>query len=338
METTQLQPRPLYGIGTVARLTGIKPDTLRIWERRYQLGASHKSSSGRRQYTQADLEHLQLVAALVSEGTRIGEIASSERRTLEMLLRTREGVGRNIPEAKPRMLFVGEGLCDWLEDHQGCLVNVDALLAPCAVGDVDGRLLEDIGAVDGMVVECGALSGARLEELDRLAAALDNSNVLALHQCSSERCRDALERRGYASSAYPPEPAFLAFHLARSAAEKDADEGTASLAELVQGKPRLFDEAELSVARKADHALACECPRHLTDLVRSLANFEEYSASCSAENWEDASVHACVYAYAGQARWLMEKALRLVIDSHSPDASGQEPAPQASRRGQTRPA
>ncbi|RCL44621.1 MAG: MerR family transcriptional regulator, partial [Halieaceae bacterium] len=38
-----LEPRPLYGIGTVARLTGLKSDTLRVWERRYGLGASHKS-------------------------------------------------------------------------------------------------------------------------------------------------------------------------------------------------------------------------------------------------------------------------------------------------------
>jgi hypothetical protein len=35
-----LEPRPLYGIGTVARLTGLKSDTLRVWERRYGLGAS----------------------------------------------------------------------------------------------------------------------------------------------------------------------------------------------------------------------------------------------------------------------------------------------------------
>ena len=33
-----LEPRPLYGIGTVARLTGLKSDTLRVWERRYGLG------------------------------------------------------------------------------------------------------------------------------------------------------------------------------------------------------------------------------------------------------------------------------------------------------------
>ena len=81
-----LEPRPLYGIGTVARLTGLKADTLRVWERRYGLGASHKSATGRRQYTQSDLDHLQLVAALVSQGVRIGEIAASDGKTLQMLL------------------------------------------------------------------------------------------------------------------------------------------------------------------------------------------------------------------------------------------------------------
>ena len=44
--TVNLEPRPLYGIGTVARLTGLKSDTLRVWERRYGLGASHKSATG----------------------------------------------------------------------------------------------------------------------------------------------------------------------------------------------------------------------------------------------------------------------------------------------------
>ena len=81
-----LEPRPLYGIGTVARLTGLKSDTLRVWERRYGLGASYKSATGRRQYTQSDLDHLQLVSALVKQGVRIGEIAASDRKTLEVLL------------------------------------------------------------------------------------------------------------------------------------------------------------------------------------------------------------------------------------------------------------
>ena len=50
----------------------------------------------------------------------------------------------------------------------------------------------------------------------------------------------------------------------------------------------------------------------------SLWNFEEYSSQCSVENWNDAATHACVYAYTNQARWLMEKALRAVLETHQP--------------------
>ena len=60
--------------------------------------------------------------------------------------------------------------------------------------------------------------------------------------------------------------------------------------------------------------LNCECPKHLTDLIRRLSAFEEYSQTCGAENWKQAAVHACVYSYANQARHLIEKALRSVLD------------------------
>ena len=66
--------------------------------------------------------------------------------------------------------------------------------------------------------------------------------------------------------------------------------------------------------------LDCECPRHIAHLVRALGTFEEYSASCSVENWQDASVHACIYAYTMQARWLMEKSLMLVLEAHTEES------------------
>ena len=125
-----LEPRPLYGIGTVARLTGLKSDTLRVWERRYGLGASCKSPTGRRQYTQSDLDHLQLVSALVKQGVRIGEIAASDRKTLEVLLEQQDQMlpARSLPPAKPRVVFLGADLCRWLDGHQGCISGVSALL------------------------------------------------------------------------------------------------------------------------------------------------------------------------------------------------------------------
>jgi len=317
MGSMQLQPRPLYGIGTVARLTGVKPDTLRIWERRYQLGASHKSPSGRRQYTQSDLEHLQLVAALVAGGTRIGEIASSDRRTLEMLLRVNRKTPPNgMPTAKPRVLFVGAGLSAWLEEHQGCLSSVDALLAPCSVDEFLASDDPRAGTFEEIVVECSALGATTLDDLDALLASTGCEKLLVLYGGSNGRGRALLEEKGFRVGEFPPEPSYLSFHFNRSAVERDVEQGTRNLGDLVEVKDRMYSEGDLALARAMDSGPNCGCPTHLADLVAALSDFEDYSAQCSVENWEDASLHACVYAYAGQARWLIEKALGLVLDAH----------------------
>jgi len=317
MQAQILEPRPLYGIGTVARLTGLKPDTLRVWERRYGLGASQKSDTGRRQYSQADLEHLQLVAALVKSGARIGEIASSERKTLEMLLRGHERQGKaSVPPVKPRVIVVGDRLCDWLDEHQGCVANVNALLArvPLAELALDTEQQEK---VDMLVVDCPTLSSASISRLSDLAEALDSQRIVVVYQFGNERWLEELHAREIATTAFPPDPAFLAYEISRSVAAKAVHLGESNLGELVATKPRQFGERELSAARSLKSTLECECPRHVTDLIRALAHFEEYSASCSVENWHDAAVHSCIYAYTGQARWLMEKALQAVLEERS---------------------
>ena len=57
-------------------------------------------------------------------------------------------------------------------------------------------------------------------------------------------------------------------------------------------------------------------PQASSKLIQSLNEFEEYSSSCSAEDWHEAAVHACIYAYTSQARWLMEKALAAALEEH----------------------
>ncbi|MEM9255803.1 MAG: MerR family transcriptional regulator [Pseudomonadota bacterium] len=321
MGQPQLRPRPLYGIGTVARLTGIKPDTLRIWERRYQLGASYKSPSGRRQYTQADLEHLQLVAALVSDGARIGEIASSERRTLEMLLRARSATAdESIPEPKPRVLFLGEALCGWLDEHQGCLANVDARLAACEPGELQPEQIQELENVDAVVAEIAATGKGRLQALRSLAGELQASNVLVFHPGLDERGLTDIAESGFAEANYPPEPGFLACHLSLCAADKAVAEGSVNLGDLVRGRPRLFRTSELDAARGLNIPEPGASTDELSQLIDALADFEDHATEHPVQDWSDAAVHACVYTYAGQARWLMEKALELVLAARDPRA------------------
>ena len=76
----------------------------------------------------------------------------------------------------------------------------------------------------------------------------------------------------------------------------------------------MFSDQELLLAAEEKIVLDCECPRHLSELIRSLNDFETYSSACSVENWKDAAIHASIYAYTSQARHLMEKALQSALE------------------------
>lgn len=64
----------LYPIGTIASLTGVKPITLRAWERRYGLIEPVRTSSGRRMYTRDDIDLINRVVAMLDRGMRIGQV------------------------------------------------------------------------------------------------------------------------------------------------------------------------------------------------------------------------------------------------------------------------
>lgn len=315
MNTALFEPRPLYGIGTVARLTGLKTDNLRVWERRYGLGASHKSATGRRQYTQSDLDHLQLIAALVNDGARIGEIANSERKTLEMLLRQRGIRGREaLSKSKPRAVFVGAALCKWLDSHQGCISGVDARLARMDVAAIEESAFAALKDSDVMVLECASLSRASVTRIKSLHDDALAKRMIVVYQFGNTQWLQDLQAAGIAAMAFPPDAGKLAFAIARNIAESEISAGEGNLGELMTAKPRQFGAVELAAAAALESTLNCECPKHIAQLITALIAFEEYSASCSVDNWHEAAVHSCIYAYAGQARHLMEKALRTVLE------------------------
>ncbi|MDJ0851668.1 MAG: MerR family transcriptional regulator [Myxococcota bacterium] len=79
-------PEPVeltYPLGTVARLTGLSPDLLRAWERRYGVVEPLRSPGGTRRYRAADLERLRLVKAVVDAGHRISDVARLDVEELE---------------------------------------------------------------------------------------------------------------------------------------------------------------------------------------------------------------------------------------------------------------
>jgi DNA-binding transcriptional MerR regulator len=67
-----------YPLRTAARLTGLSPELLRAWERRYGVVEPVRTPGGTRRYRAEDLERLQLVKAAVDAGHRIGQVAHLE--------------------------------------------------------------------------------------------------------------------------------------------------------------------------------------------------------------------------------------------------------------------
>ena len=64
----------LYPIRTVSRLTGVPPVTLRAWERRYRLITPTRTEKGHRLYTDADIERVRQVLALMERGVGVGQV------------------------------------------------------------------------------------------------------------------------------------------------------------------------------------------------------------------------------------------------------------------------
>ena len=72
-----------YRIGLTTQITGIRPETLRAWERRYEVVKPIRTDAGDRLYTQADIDRLLLIKKLVDNGDAISAVANLNIENLE---------------------------------------------------------------------------------------------------------------------------------------------------------------------------------------------------------------------------------------------------------------
>jgi MerR family transcriptional regulator, light-induced transcriptional regulator len=85
--TNDTEGRVLHPIGVVANRTGLSPDVIRVWERRYGVVDPVRDDAGRRLYTGADVERLGLLAEATAAGRGISQVAGLAGSELEALVR-----------------------------------------------------------------------------------------------------------------------------------------------------------------------------------------------------------------------------------------------------------
>ncbi|HNS49940.1 MAG TPA: MerR family transcriptional regulator [Anaerolineae bacterium] len=92
---------PLFNLKAVALQTGLKPDTLRAWERRYGLPCPTRSAGGQRLYTQRDIDVLRWLEARQHEGMTIARAVALFRQVEAEGHNPLEVVGARVSPAGP---------------------------------------------------------------------------------------------------------------------------------------------------------------------------------------------------------------------------------------------
>ena len=132
-----------YPLRTAARLTGLSPELLRAWERRYGVVEPVRTPGGTRRYSASDLERLRQVKAAVDAGHRISQVAALDTQALARLTEAAEP-----PPATGRLddMIAALQSLDGAEFQRLASLQLSVLGAPRFCREIALPLVQQVGA------------------------------------------------------------------------------------------------------------------------------------------------------------------------------------------------
>jgi DNA-binding transcriptional MerR regulator len=293
--------------GTAARLAGLPVTTLRVWERRYGVVDAAKTESGQRVYSPHDVSRLRLLRQLTHAGHAIGTIATLELASLQALAHGMPAHASVPIGATLEAVVVGRSVAHALEAVPGCVLR--------AVHD-DLDQAESAPAPENRVglllVRLASLQPHAVDRVLALGSTLRAGAIFVVYAFGTEASAGALREAGVTVRREPLTGRELAQWV------RDAREAPAPLPATGeigwQVAPRRFDDAALARLTEMPSPVACECLRHMAEIVAQLAGFERYSQECNSTGPADAALHRHLSRTAGAARTMFEQALQRVVD------------------------
>ena len=319
---------PSHRSGAVARMVGMPVATLRVWERRYGLTQAALTPSGQRQYSADDVQRLALIKQLTDRGHAIGSLAPLDLQQLQRVAAThaqassanhdnqRWEVAAAPPARAWRLAVIGAAL--------GSRLQRPTLLRQL------GRPVVLLGPFEDLAQAAAALPGLNpdallfhqpqlhegwLAAVEAAGPGLANVPKAVLYRFAADPVCEAVASAGTALLREPQPDAVVLQWLnslasRATAAPEPAADRPAHDARPVP--PRRWDDAALAAFANLSPTIACECPRHVAELLMQLSHFEAYSAECQNRNPADAELHAYLRQVATATRARFEAALEHV--------------------------
>ena len=318
---------PTHRSGAVARMLRMPVATLRVWERRYGLTQPMLSPSGQRLYSAEDVQRLALLKRLTDLGHAIGSLAPLSKAQLQGVAATHESVSAaqhlgNGAEASPaaartwRVAVIGAALAKRLQQPAFLrrLAQPVQLLGPFE--DVSPAATALHGkACDLLLVHQPRLQSGWLAMLEATTPALAAVPRAVLYRFAAEPDCAALAAAGAALLCEPQSDTVLVQWLQGLRQNAFGTRLTAphrTHADSPLPAPRRWEDAALAEFASLSSTIACECPRHVAELLMQLAHFEAYSADCAHRSVADAELHGYLLRVAASSREQFETALARV--------------------------
>jgi len=321
MTTATNEANGAYRIGAVARLTGISPDTLRIWERRYDIVEPERTPKGGRLYSQQDVTRLTMIKTLVDQGHAISTVANLSV----------EELNRRLNMAQPANLPPpGSG------QHEVCVVGQAISVRACnterlpeglelagAYTDL-GAFLEDETTCDTLVIELPFLDRNVARDLNAPDLRKRAQRIIVIYAFSPSNIVSQLQRYGLQTLRAPVALEHIWQHCQLSQTRQvdwRPPEWDPKVASSDPIPPKRFSHEQLVRLSQITTSLECECPHHMASVIEQLSAFEEYSARCEITTKQDAALHGYLHQMTGRARWLMEVALERLAEVENIDVN-----------------
>lgn len=342
MATDTEQGQLNFKIGAVARITGIPADTLRMWERRYNVVTPNRGQGSSRLYSREDITRLTLIKQLVDRGSAISTVANLSRtQLLEQLdLMHNGGSGYDTVDDSQlscRVMICGDALPLKMSGEANDYAGLEILGAYASMAEFEIQAAAQ--QPDVIVLEYPALMPETVSEIRTLLRRSGAKKAIVIYGFATREVVRNLYGGNTIPVRAPVDPIQLRQqcrqamlqargHVRSPAAQTDDEFGD-------EIPPRHFTPDNLAKLAQASTTIVCECPHHLVDLIQRLSSFEAYSAECENRNQEDAALHAYLHRATARVRLTMEQALERVARAEGIDIEKlhERPTPEAGASG-----
>jgi MerR family transcriptional regulator, light-induced transcriptional regulator len=312
-------PEQTFRVGAVARMTGLTPDTIRVWERRYQAVEPERSPSGSRLYRREDISRLALLKRLVDAGDRIGGLARLALRDLQARLDAHAAQRSVATGARAaglcRVAVLGDALPARVGEQGGAHTGIEFVVVYWDRGRFEAEAPEQ--APDLLALEYPTVDESTRDDVDALMRLTGARRAVVVYGFGSRRAARRLDDGPVASLRAPVGMAELRHTIqilhGMPAAVPVPVAGKGELDDGDAVPPRRFRPEEIGRIAAMSPAVECECPRHLADLIAGLGAFERYSEECESRYPPDAELHGYLHRQSGRCRAMLEEALVRVL-------------------------